>query len=608
MPTTTYWLDPGACRGANDNCRMQGPTTVPQAFLRTAAERPDEVAYRTRRDEVSITWGEARSQIADLGARLAALGLQRGDTVALMLANRPEFHICDLAVLMTGATPFSVYQTSPPNQVQFIVADAGARVAITEQAFLPRILGARAGLPDLETVIVIDGEATEGVVHIAELDASDPNFDLEAAAAAVDPEDLLTLIYTSGTTGPPKGVEITHRGFFAYSAGLLDNVPNLKPGSNVISWLPSAHIAERDAHHYLPLLCGMHVTCCPDGREILDYVAEVHPSWFFAVPRIWEKLRTRAEARLAESSEYDPAMLESAIEKVRLEQRREPVPPELAARVAEADGSVFASIRATLGVDRANCHIGAAPAAPELVEFFLGVGLSISEIWGMSETTGAGTMNPPEAPRIGYAGKPVRNVELKLAEDGEMLVRGPIMMRGYRNLPDATAAAHTPDGWFMTGDIGEMDDGYVRIVDRKKELIINAAGKNMSPANIESALKSASPLIGQVCVIGDQRPYNTALIVLDVEYAPTFGSGLGLNDTSMPVLSAHEQVRAAVQEGVERANATLSRVEQIKRFTILPEDWPAAGDELTPTMKLKRKPIATKYADAIDAMYNSEGA
>jgi long-subunit acyl-CoA synthetase (AMP-forming) len=584
---------------------MQEPKTVPQAFLRTAAERPDEVAYRTRGDEVSITWAEARDRIADLAARLKALGLGRGDTVALMLANRPEFHICDLAVLMTGATPFSVYQTSPPNQVQFIVGDAGASVAITEQSFLPRILGARDGLPELKTVIVIDGDAPEGVVHISELGPADPDFDIDAAAAAVDPEDLLTLIYTSGTTGPPKGVEISHRSFFAYSGGLLDNVPNLKPGSNVISWLPSAHIAERDAHHYLPLLCGMHVTCCPDGREILDYVADVHPSWFFAVPRIWEKLRTRAEALFETAPDFEPAMIEAAIEKVRLEQRGEPVPEELAARVADADARVFASIREAIGVDRANCHIGAAPAAPELVEFFLGLGLSISEIWGMSETTGAGTMNPPDAPKIGYAGKAVRNVELKLAEDGEMLVRGPIMMSGYRNLPEATASGYTEDGWFMTGDIAEMDeDGYVRIVDRKKELIINAAGKNMSPANIESALKSASPLIGQVCVIGDRRPYNTALIVLDVEYAPTFGQRLGIEDTSIPTLSSHEEVQAAVQAGVERANATLSRVEQIKRFTILPADWPAAGDELTPTMKLKRRPIATKYAETIDAMYS----
>jgi long-subunit acyl-CoA synthetase (AMP-forming) len=546
---------------------METPGTITQAFLRTAAERPDEVAYRTRGDEISITWSEARTRVGELAGRLSALGLGRGDMVALMLANRPEFQICDLAVLMTGATPFSVYQTSPPNQIQYIVGDAGSRVLITEQAFLGKIVEARRELPGLETIVVIDGEAPEGVLGLDDLPAADASFDLEAAAAAVQPDDLLTLIYTSGTTGPPKGVEIMHSNFFAYSAGLLDSVPNLKPGSNVISWLPNAHVAERDAHHYLPILCGMQVTCCPDGRQILDYLAEVRPSWFFSVPRIWEKLQTRAETLLAAGE------------------------PDV--------------VRA-IGLDRANCHIGAAPAAPELIEFFLGIGVELSEIWGMSETSGAGTMNPVGAAKIGSSGRPVRNLEMKLAEDGEILVRGPIMMRGYRNKPEATKAAYTDDGWFLTGDIGELDDdGYVRIVDRKKELIINAAGKNMSPANIESALKSASPLIGQACVIGDGRPYNTALVVLDPEYAPSWAGKQGLPDTSIPGLAGDERVREAVQEGVERANATLSRVEQIKYFSIVPADWPPAGDELTPTMKLKRKPIAEKYADAIDAMYGS---
>jgi long-subunit acyl-CoA synthetase (AMP-forming) len=301
---------------------------------------------------------------------------------------------------------------------------------------------------------------------------------------------------------------------------------------------------------------------------------------------------------------YAPASLSDAIEKVRLEQRGEPVPPELVSRVAVADERTFFSVRRTLGLDRANCHIGAAPAAPELIEFFQGLGVGLSEIYGMSETTGAGTMNPPDAPRIGSSGKAVRNLELKLGDDGEILVRGPILMTRYRNLPEETAAAYTEDGWFLTGDIGEVDDdGYVRIVDRKKELIINAAGKNMSPANIESTLKSASPLIGQACVIGDGRPYNTALVVLDVEYALAWADELGLGDLSLRQLAAHERVRAAVQDGVNRGNATLSRVEQIKRFEILPSDWPPAGDELTPTMKLKRKPIAVKYADAIDALY-----
>jgi long-chain acyl-CoA synthetase len=587
--------------------RAVAATTIAEAFRLTAAERPDEVAFRTRHDEVSLTWRQAQDQVDALAGRLARIGVGRGDVVAMMLANRPEFHVCDLAVLMTGATPFSVYQTSPPNQIEYIVGDSGARVMITEQQFLKRILAARENLPELSKVIVIDGEAAGDVIHIADLPDPDPGFDVEASVAAIGPEDLLTLIYTSGTTGPPKGVEITHGNFFAYSGGLLDNVPALQPGSHVVSWLPNAHIAERDAHHYLPIICGMHVTCCPDGREVLDYVAEVRPSWFFAVPRIWEKLQTRAEALLADAPMYAPASLADAIEKVRLEQAGEDVPASLATLVAEADERTFFSVRTALGLDRANCHIGAAPAAPELIEFFQAIGIGLSEIYGMSETTGAGTMNPPDSPRIGSAGKPVRNVEMKLAEDGEILMRGPMMMRAYRNLPEATAASYTDDGWFLTGDVGEFDaDGYLRIIDRKKELIINAAGKNMSPANIESALKSASPLIGQACAIGDGRPYNTALLVLDVEYAPVWAVDMGLEPMTVEELAGHERVQAAVQDGVDRANATLSRVEQIKRFVILPGDWAPAGDELTPTMKLKRKPIATKYADAIEALYTSD--
>ncbi len=588
--------------------RAVAAANIAEAFRLTAAARPDEIAFRTRDDEVSLTWSQARERVDALAGRLAALGVSRGDVVALMLANRPEFHVCDLAVLMTGATPFSIYQTSPPNQIRYIAGDSGARVLVTEQQFLPRVLEARDDLPDLGTVIVIDGEGVEGTLPISELPEADPAFDVEASVAAIKPDDLLTLIYTSGTTGPPKGVEITHRGFFAYSTGLLDNVPALRPGSHVISWLPNAHIAERNAHHYLPIICGMHVTCCPDGRQVLDYVAEVRPSWFFAVPRIWEKLRTRAEALLAAAPMYAPASLSDALEKVRLEQRGEPVPAQLASRVAEVDERTFFSVRTALGLDRGNCHIGAAPAAAELIEFFQALGISLSEIYGMSETTGAGTMNPPDAIRIGSAGKPVRNLEMKLAEDGEILIRGDVMMAGYRNLPEATAEAFTDDGWFLTGDIGEMDaDGYVRIVDRKKELIINAAGKNMSPANIESALKSASPLIGQTCVIGDSRPYNTALVVLDADYAPGWAAQLGLTDVSLEDLAELDRVRAAVQDGVDRANATLARVEQIKKFTILPGDWPPAGDELTPTMKLKRKPIAIKYAAAIEQMYAPRG-
>jgi long-chain acyl-CoA synthetase len=377
----------------------------------------------------------------------------------------------------------------------------------------------------------------------------------------------------------------------------------------VISWLPSAHVAERTAHHYIPIVYGLQVTCCPNARDILAYLPEVRPSWFFAVPRIWEKLKagleTMAASQPPEQRERTERALRDAVEKVRFEQRGEAVPEDLAARVAEADREFFAGLRSMLGLDQVKTiNVGAAPTPVEVLEFFHAIGLPLAELWGMSETCGAGAINPPGKVKIGTVGPPTPGVEIKLDSDGEVLVRGDVVMVGYRNLPDQTAEAFTDDGWLRTGDIGTIDeDGYLTLIDRKKELIINAAGKNMSPANIESSLKASSPLIGQACVIGDGRSYNTALLVLDSDFAPAWAAQHELPDASLEGLARDDRMRAAVQEGVDVANAKLARVEQIKKFTIVEGDWLPGGDELTPTMKLKRKPIDRKYVDAIEAMY-----
>jgi long-chain acyl-CoA synthetase len=298
--------------------------------------------------------------------------------------------------------------------------------------------------------------------------------------------------------------------------------------------------------------------------------------------------------------------LADAIEKVRLEQRSEEVPDELRARCEAADAGIFAGLRTMLGLDQVVAiNVGAAPTPVEVLEFFHALGLPLAELWGMSETCGAGTCNPPGRNKIGTVGPPAPGVEIKLDADGELLVRSEVVMLGYRNLPDTTKEAFTDDGFLRTGDVGEIDeDGYLRIVDRKKELIINAAGKNMSPANIEATLKSASPLIGQAAVVGDARPYNTALIVLDADFAPAWAGQQGIEGTALEALARDERVRAAVQEGVDAANAKLARVEQIKTFAIVEGDWLPGGDELTPTMKLKRKPISEKYAAEIEAMYS----
>jgi len=585
-------------------------TTVAEAFRITAAERENEVAIRTKGDEFTITWGELRDRADAIAGGLAKLGVGRGDTVALMLKNRPEFNICDLGAMMLGAVPFSIYNTYAPEQIAYVISDAGARVVICEQLYLPQVLAARQNLPDLEHVIVVDGEPPDGVMALSQVEGSNPGFDVEASLAQLRGEDLLTLIYTSGTTGPPKGVQLVHRNLLAAVDGLEALIQFPRDG-RVISWLPAAHVAERNAHHYLPIVFGLQITCCDDPRQVLSYLPEVRPSWFFAVPRIWEKLKAGLETMIAgqppEQRAASEAALEAALKKVRAEQRGEEVPQELAEQVARADAEIFSGLRTMLGLDQVEAiNVGAAPTPVEVLEFFHAIGLPLAELWGMSETCGAGSVNPPEKIKLGTVGPPAPGVEIKLDEDGEVLVKSDVVMAGYRNLPEQTAESFTEDGWLRTGDIGEWDeDGYLKIVDRKKELIINAAGKNMSPANIEAAIKSSSPLIGQACCIGDMRPYNTALIVLDADFAPMWAAGQGIEDTSLEALAHDDAVRTAVQAAVDAANERLARVEGIKKFTIVEGDWLPSGDELTPTMKLKRKPIAQKYAQQIDTMYAS---
>jgi long-chain acyl-CoA synthetase len=582
--------------------------TIAEAFRITAGARAEEVAIRTKEDGITITWGELRERVDALAGGLAKLGLRRGETLALMLSNRPEFHLCDLAGMMLGAAPFSIYNTYTAEQIQYLLEDAEASILICEQQFLPQVLAARAEVPGLEHVIVIDGEAPEGTLALSEVEGSNPGFDVDASVAQIQSTDVLTLIYTSGTTGPPKGVQLIHRNLLAAVEG-LEELIDFPPDGRVISWLPAAHIAERNAHHYLPIVFGLQITCCEDPRQVLSYLPEVRPSWFFAVPRIWEKLKAGLETMIAAQPEEQEAKMKRAVEagiaKVRLEQRGEPVPAELAEEVARADEEIFAGIRSMLGLDQIEAiNVGAAPTPVEVLEFFHAIGLPLAELWGMSETCGAGSVNPPEKIKIGTVGPAAPGVELKLDTDGEVLIRSEVVMLGYRNLPEKTAESMTEDGWLRTGDIGVFDeDGYLKIIDRKKELIISAAGKNMSPANIEATIKTASPLIGQACCIGDARAYNTALIVLDADFAPLWAGQRGIEDTTLEALASDEQVRAEVEAGVQTANEKLARVEQIKKFFLVAGDWLPGGDELTPTMKLKRKPIAGKYSAAIESMY-----
>jgi long-subunit acyl-CoA synthetase (AMP-forming) len=569
-----------------------------EAFQVTAAERPEGPALRLKDTDYEASFAEYAATVRRRAAGFAALGVGRGDSVGFMLVNRPAFLLTDCAAMHLGATCFSVYNTSSPEQIEYLVADAANRVIVTEQAFLDVVLAARELVGSLEHVVVVDGEAPAGTISLAELEAmGDPEFDFEAAWKAIEPEDVLCLIYTSGTTGPPKGVQLTHANMLAEWRG-CDAVHSAEPGGRSISFLPSAHVADRWLQLYGQMIYGSCVYCCPDPREMVAYTIEVRPTIWGGVPRIWEKLKTAMESVM--ENEPDAAKREATAAAMEVGRRRVAaymegeIPAELQAEWDRADEQVFSKVREMLGLTEVEQFaVGAAPTPPDVLEFFLAMGIEICELWGMSETSSVATLNPPGKLRVGTVGPPLPGVEVKLADDGEVMVRGGIVMKGYRNMPERTAEAFTEDGWLLSGDIGEFDEaGYLRIVDRKKELIINAAGKNMSPAAIEAKLKSASPLIAQAVAFGDRRPYNVALLTLDLEYLAARGAA-----------ADDPAIATEVEAAVEAANARMSRVEQIKRFRVLEGEWVPGGEELTPTMKLRRRPIERRYEAEIEALY-----
>jgi long-subunit acyl-CoA synthetase (AMP-forming) len=586
--------------------------TMCEAFQATVARYPHELALRTAGGAVMITWGDYAGRVRQIAAGLARLGVRRGDTVALMMTNRPEFHLVDTAALHLGAIPFSVYNTFAAEQIAQVLANAGNRVVLCEEQFVPRLLEVTGGTA-VEHVVCVDGQPA-GTVTVEEMVAGgDPGFEFEACWRAVQPDDVLTLIYTSGTTGPPKGVEITHAQMMAELTATSALLP-AGPGDRLISYLPLAHIAERYGSHYWPMLTGEQVTPLADAKALLGALTDVRPTIFGGVPRVWEKLKAGIETLMA--YEPDQAKRQAVQDAFQVGLRyvdatlAGEVPAGLAEAYQRADEQVLSKIRLLLGLDQVRSAVsGAAPIAPEILKFMLALGIPVAEVWGMSECSCIGTANPPGAIRIGTVGQAIPGVQLKLASDGELLLRGPIVMKGYRNDPARTAEAIDPGGWLHTGDLAAIDeDGYVTITGRKKELIINAAGKNMSPAAIESAVLAASLLIAQVVAVGDRRPYIVALIALDSDAAAAFAVRHGITDPAPAILADHPAIRAAIGAAVEEANGRLSRVEQIKQFAIVPAFWEPGGDEITPTMKLKRRAVTTKYADVIESLYAAAGA
>ncbi|MFN8034626.1 MAG: AMP-dependent synthetase/ligase [Acidimicrobiia bacterium] len=588
-----------------------GESTITRRFVDTVGRRGERVALRWKSDAGwgEWTWTDYADRAARVAAGLAALGVGRGDRIVMLLRNRPEFHVVDMAALLLGATPISIYNSSSPSQIQYVASHCEAAVAVVEDAaFLHRVLDVRGALPALRSIVVVEppADARAGVLRFDELLSAAP-VDLEAASGIARPDDLITVIYTSGTTGPAKGVMLDHRNVVWTVESLLRAFGDLPvEGRRLVSYLPMAHIAERELSHYQGIVAGYEVTTCPEPNLVAQYLPAVRPELLFGVPRIWEKIH----AGVLASVRKDPAALEAMEHALALGRR---------AALARFDGGTFAAgeqaelerldaavlqpIREMLGLDQVVSAIsGAAPIPVEVLDFFLGLGVPISEIYGMSESSGPMTWTPFRI-RPGTVGPEIPGCEVRLAQDGEVLCRGGNVFRGYLNDPEKTAEALDGDGWLHSGDIGVLDGhGYLEIVDRKKELIITAGGKNISPANLEGALK-ASPLIGQACVIGDGRPFISALLVLDADVAPAWARQHDIEASSLAALATHPDVLAEVERNVADANRRFSSVEQVKKFTVLAEEWMPDSEELTPTMKLKRRGVLAKHAAEIDAMY-----
>jgi long-chain acyl-CoA synthetase len=582
------------------------PATLCEAFQRTAAIDPDAIALRTPGGAQTLTWRQYADQVRQVAAGLAGLGVRRGDTVSLMMANRVEFYPLEVGAQHVGAISFSVYNTLPAEQLVYLFDNADTKVIMCEAQYVDRI---RASGADIDHIVCLDGSA-DGTLSVDDLIAAGADdFDFEASWRAVQADDVATLIYTSGTTGNPKGVEMTHANLL-FQAYAVDEVLGVRFGDRTTSFLPTAHIADRMGALYLQEVFGTQITTVPDPRAVAGALPDVRPTIWGAVPRVWEKLKAAIDFAAANEPDETKRMglqwgLAVAAKKSAALVAGEPVPDDVEAEWAQADELVLSKLREKLGLEQVRHAVsGAAPIPKETLAFFLGLGIPISEVWGMSELSCIAAVAHPSETRLGTVGKLVPGMEGRIAEDGEFLVRGPLVMKGYRKEPKKTAEAVDEDGWLHTGDVMEADeDGFLKIVDRKKELIINAAGKNMSPANIENTIKAACPLVGVVLVVGDARPYNTALIVLDAESAGPYATQHGLTDDSPETLAAHPDVISEIAAGVADGNAKLSKVEQIKRFRVLPTFWEPGGDEITLTMKLKRKPIHEKYGAEIEELY-----
>lgn len=596
---------------------VRAPKAADNMFAALAAvveREPDRIFLR--RGVGGEHWTRA-DFVARAGRLAAALEpYAQGRFVAgLLMGNIPEYFMTDLAVLLAGGVPVSLYPTSSPEQLRHLIDHAGISVIFVEEARLPPLIEAFGQGSGVTLIVVVDAPTRRSpqsataipLLSLADLLAtSTTTVRLDAAAGSAHPDDLMTIIYTSGTTGEPKGVQLSHRNFLTAARG-IGSIVGLEDGDRIISWLPHAHVAERTCHYAAAMVFGLDVTTCADATTLSEMLCDVEPHWFGGFPRLWERLRLRADALLERRIGKEEAnrAISNALSARALLARGEIPPPSLGAH-ARGEAELFSLLRQELGLARVKLlTTGSAPTPRPLLEYFAAIGLPLCEMYGASETCTYGAIMRPDRIRIGSAGQAAPDMELATAPDGEILIRGASVMKGYLSAPDKDLEVLTSDGWYRSGDLGHVDaDGYLWITGRKKEVMINASGHNMAPAQIEAAVRDACPLVGHVCVIGEGQVFVTALVTLDSLMVAAFAKEHG-TDIRTPGWHLRPALEAALAAGIGRANRRLARVEQIKRFRILDVEWLPGSDELTHTQKLRRGRIAEKYAVEIDGLYHT---
>jgi long-chain acyl-CoA synthetase len=593
---------------------VEGKTII-DSFDRNADNFANEPAIHWKNGEwQSLTWSQYRDVVHKAAAGLETLGVGAGEFVAIMSGNRPEHVIADFAVVHTGATPVTIYSTLAASQIQYIADNCKATVAILEDLdFMKRWEEIRSELPNLRYVVLMSGaenyDTLDWVLSWDDLLArgvrrlqEDPEV-VSRSASAISPDALATLIYTSGTTGTPKGVMISQRNV-VWTLESLRRAADLEMGQRMVSYLPLAHIAERLATHYLGTYLAGQVWYCPNLAGVLEYIQIAKPTVFVGVPRVYEKFHSRLQARFAEAEGLKGRILQKALDlnarRVDAEDRGKKGP----ALAGLLDGIALSKVREGLGMEDVKLAItAAAPINPDLIRFFHTIGVPLFEIYGMSENTGPATATLPGAMKIGSVGRPLPGVEVKTGDDGELMMRGGIVSQGYYKLDDATTETFDSEGWLHSGDLARIDeDGYVWIVGRKKEIIITAAGKNIAPAKLETLLGN-HPLISKACMIGDQRKFLSMIIALDHEEAPEWAAARGIEYVDLASFSRLPEVLDEVAKAVAEANESVARVEQVKKWLIVPDEWTPDSGEVTPSLKLKRRVVLDRYSDEIESMY-----